>query len=121
MGQTQASISDTNNSGAEYEQHKHQKGGFRLRDELSNLKSDLDALMTRTSSLSEKEGREAREKIISRFNSTKSAMKEFASDTSQQVHEGVEQASDYVQKRPVQSVLLAAVVGLALGALLRRG
>ena len=48
-------------------------------------------------------------------------MKEFASDTSQQVHEGVEQASDYVQKRPVQSVLLAAVVGLALGTLLRRG
>jgi hypothetical protein len=36
MGQTQASISDTNNGSAEYEQHKHQKGGFRLRDELSN-------------------------------------------------------------------------------------
>ena len=48
-------------------------------------------------------------------------MKDFASETGQQVHEGVEHAADYVQKRPVQSVLLAAVVGLALGALLRRG
>jgi ElaB/YqjD/DUF883 family membrane-anchored ribosome-binding protein len=121
MGQSQSSISETNNLGAEYEQHKHQKGGFRLRDELSNLKSDLDALMTRTSSISEKETREAREKIISRFNSAKSAMKDFANETGLQINEGVEQASDYVQKRPVQSVLLAAVIGLALGALLRRG
>ncbi len=121
MGQTQSSISENNNAGAEYEHLKHQKGGFRLRDELSNIKSDLDALMTRTSSITEKETKEAREKIISRFNSAKSAMKDFASETGQQVHEGVEHAADYVQKRPMQSVLLAAVIGLALGALLRRG
>lgn len=120
MAQMQSGSSETHNGGVEYEHVKSHTGGFRLRDEISNLKNDLDSLMSRTSSMTEKEAREAREKIISRFSEAKSAMRDFASETGQQVQEGVEHAADYVQKRPVQAVLFAAVIGLVIGSLLRR-
>lgn len=91
-----------------------------LRDELSNLKSDLDALMLHASALSENELRDARDRIMARFSSMRHAAKGIAEQASRQLIQGRDVTADYVRERPLQSVIVAAGVGILIGALLRR-
>ena len=91
-----------------------------LRDELSNLKSDLDALMLHASTLSESELREARDRILARFSSMQFAAKGIAEQAGRQFNQGREITTDYVREKPLQSVAIAAGVGMLIGALLRR-
>ena len=101
--------------------------GSRLRTELSNLKKDLDSLMSRASSLNENDLRNARDRIMTRFSAMQASAKGFASDANrrageakQQLNQGVETGTEYVKERPLQSVAIAAGIGFVLGALFRR-
>ncbi len=91
-----------------------------LRDELSNLKKDLDALMSHASTLSESELRDARDRIMAKFSSMRHAAKGIVEQASRQLNLGRDVTADYVRERPLQSVVVAAGLGLLIGALLRR-
>lgn len=93
---------------------------LRMREELSNLKSDLDALMSHASTLNENELREARDRILARVTSMRYAARGFAEQASRQFSQGRDITADYVRDKPLQSVALAAGVGLLIGVLLRR-
>ncbi len=93
----------------------------RMRDELSNLKSDLDALMSHASTLNDFELREARDRILARFSSMRYAARGIADQAGRQFSQGRDLTADYVREKPIQSVAIAATVGLLLGALMRRG
>jgi ElaB/YqjD/DUF883 family membrane-anchored ribosome-binding protein len=122
--ETEIPISSTENSGARPDlrarsgQTAGQASG--LRDELSSLKGDLDALMLHASTLSESELREARDRIVARFSSMRYAAKGIAEQASRQLSQGRDVTADYVREKPLQSVALAAGVGMLIGALLRR-
>ena len=93
---------------------------LRMREELSNLKSDLDALMSHASTLNENELREARDRILARFSSVRHAARGFAEQAGRQFSQGRDLTADYVRDKPLQSVAIAAGVGLLVGAILRR-
>jgi ElaB/YqjD/DUF883 family membrane-anchored ribosome-binding protein len=97
-----------------------QASGASLREELTNLKSDLDALMSHASTLTDRELGEARDKIMSKFTSMRRAAKGVAYQASQQLNRGVDVTSDYVKDRPLQAIAIATGVGLLVGAVLRR-
>jgi ElaB/YqjD/DUF883 family membrane-anchored ribosome-binding protein len=110
----------------------------KVRTELLNLKSDLDTLMARASSLSDVELHDARDKMMAKFGSMRQTAKDMAgrasqrasdarqqlshkaSDAKQQLNQGVDVTTEYIKERPLQSVAIAAGVGFLLGALLRR-
>lgn len=92
----------------------------RMRDELSTLKSDLDALMSHASTLNEQELQEARDRILARFSSMRHAARGIAEQASKQFNQGRDITADYVRDKPLQSVAIAAGVGLLIGAMLRR-
>lgn len=94
--------------------------GERIRNELSNLKSDLDALIGKASSLSEAELREARDRLMEQFENWRHSARGFADQAGEQFYHGMDVTSDYVKEKPLQSVAIAAGVGLLVGALLRR-
>jgi ElaB/YqjD/DUF883 family membrane-anchored ribosome-binding protein len=92
----------------------------RIRDDLSNLKSDLDALMSHATTLNEQELSEARDRILARFSTMRFAAKGIADQAGHQFNQGREMTVDYVRDKPLQSVAIAAGIGLLLGALMRR-
>lgn len=121
----------------------------KIRSELLNLKSDLDTLMSRASSLSDSELHDAKDKMMAKFGTMQQSAKDMASRASQrasearqqlsqkasearsqlnqkaaeaktQLNQGVDVTTEYIQERPLQSVAVAAGVGFLLGALLRR-
>lgn len=91
-----------------------------LREELANLKSDLDALLTHASTLTDRELGEARDKMMIKFGSMQTAAKGMAAEAGRQITHGVDVTSDYVKEKPLQSVAIATGVGLLIGAVLRR-
>ncbi|SMP71630.1 DUF883 family protein [Noviherbaspirillum suwonense] len=84
-----------------------------LRSDLADLKKDLDALLGKASTLTDRELRDARDRLFAKFGSVKEAAQE-------QFQQGVGIASDYAKEKPMQAVAIAAGVGLLLGALTRR-
>lgn len=92
-----------------------------LRSDLTQLKSDLDALMGRASSMSDQELSEAHDRILSQFSSMRHAARGMAAEASRQLTRSVDVTTDYVKDKPMQSVAVAAGLGLFLGMLLRRG
>ncbi len=92
----------------------------RLRNELSNLKADLDALMSKATSLTDVELRDARDRLMQQLDSWRYSAKGMADQASEHLSQGMDMTSDYVKEKPLQSVAIAAGVGLVLGALLRR-
>jgi len=91
-----------------------------MREELNNLKSDLDALVSHASTLTESELREARDRILARISSMRYAARGMAAQASRQLSQGRDLTVDYVRDKPLQSVAIAAGAGLLLGMLLRR-
>lgn len=118
--ETEIPISSTDTSGGRPDIRSRSNQASGLRDELSHLKNDLDALMSHASTLSESELREARDRIMARFSSMRHAAKGIAEQASRQLSLGRDVTADYVRERPLQSVLVAAGMGLLIGALLRR-
>ncbi|MDB5759643.1 MAG: hypothetical protein JWM30_2932 [Burkholderia sp.] len=88
-------------------------GSGDLRSDLADLKKDLDALLGKASTLTDRELRDARDRLLSRFGTVKDAAQE-------QFQQGIDLASDYAKEKPMQAVAIAAGIGLLLGALTRR-
>jgi ElaB/YqjD/DUF883 family membrane-anchored ribosome-binding protein len=96
------------------------KAGEAASDELSNLKADLDDLISRIPSLSDIDLEEAKEKLMQKFAATRDTAQDMAEDAREQFDHGVECSRDYVKERPLQAVGYAAVAGFLLGLLLAR-
>ena len=94
--------------------------GIRLREELTHLKSDLDALLSHASTLTENELQEARDRLLDRFSSMRHAARSMAAQAGKQLSHGKDVTADYVRDKPLQSVAIAASAGLLLGMLMRR-
>ena len=97
-----------------------QNASSKMRAELSNLKQDLDDLMSRATSMSEMELSQARALLMEKYSSMQRSVKEIASEAGKQISHGADMTSDYVKERPLQSVAIATGVGLLIGAILRR-
>lgn len=105
-------------SGASRAEHKAGRangGSSMIREELVDLKSDLDALMAHAATLTETELREARDRMMARFSSMRFAAKGLANQASKQFNEGVDVTTDYVRQKPLQSVAIAGAIGILLG------
>lgn len=91
-----------------------------LRSELSLLKTDLDTLMSRASSMTDEELASAHTQLMAKFSSLRYAARGFADEASRQFNRGVETTHQYVKEKPMQSVGLAVGTGLLLGLLFSR-
>lgn len=96
------------------------QAGTTLRSDLALLKNDLDHLLSRASTLSDRELSEAYARMMTKFSSLRFAAKGMAVEARQQFNQGVDKTSEYVKDRPLQSVALASGFGLVLGLLMRR-
>ena len=114
------STSETSSVRREFQGASYGNEAPRLREELSNLKSDLDALMSHASTLTENELIEARDRIMTRFSSMRYAARGLADQAGKQINQGMDVTVDYVRERPLQSVAIAAGVGALMGLLLTR-
>lgn len=94
--------------------------GAVAKEEMTSLRADLDDMTSRISSYSESELTAAKEKILAKIESTRVAAKGIASEVTQQINHGVGVTTDYVKERPLQSVAVAAGVGILLGMLISR-
>lgn len=92
---------------------KRAASGGNLRSDLADLKKDLDALLGKASTLTDRELHDARDRLFTKFGSVKDVAQE-------QFQHGVDLASDYAKEKPMQAVAIAAGIGLLLGALTRR-
>ncbi|MEN3367450.1 MAG: hypothetical protein V7606_4724 [Burkholderiales bacterium] len=97
-----------------------QKSAATLRSELSSLKSDLDALVSRAPSMSDDELAQAHTRLMAQFSSLRYAAKGIASEASRQLNRGVETTTEYVKDKPMQSMAVAVGTGLLLGMLFKR-
>lgn len=84
-----------------------------LRRDLADLKKDLDALLGKASTLTDRELHDARDRLFVKFGSARQVAQE-------QFKHGMDVTCDYVKESPLQAVAIAAGVGLLLGALTRR-
>lgn len=97
-----------------------QQSAASLRTELSSLKSDLDALVNRSASLSDEELFQAHAQLMAKFSTMRYAARGIANEASRQLNRGVETTTTYVKDKPVQSVAVAVGTGLLLGLLFKR-
>lgn len=91
-----------------------------LRSQLASLKTELDSLVQRAMTMGDDELSHAHDEIMARFSSMRHAARGMATQASRQLKTGVDVTTGYVQEKPMQSVGVAAAVGMALGLLLSR-
>jgi ElaB/YqjD/DUF883 family membrane-anchored ribosome-binding protein len=114
------SIGSTGSSGASGSGDMQSEAGPALREELASMKKDLDALLARASTLSDRELSRARDQLMSQFNTMQESAKGMAVQARQQLDRSVDLTSDYVRDKPLQSVAIAAGVGMLLSVILGR-
>ena len=122
---SQPSGNGSDRTSAAKEAYGDMKGAARrtsatLRSELSNLKNDLDALVSRSSNLSDEELGQAHAQLMAKFSSVRSAARGMASEAGRQLNRSMETTTEYVKEKPMQSVAVAIGTGLLLGMLFRR-
>jgi ElaB/YqjD/DUF883 family membrane-anchored ribosome-binding protein len=118
-GESSGRTGSTYQSGVGDNRTSGQQTGEALRTELSNLKSDLDTLMSRASTLTDRELSDAKDRLLGKYRSMRYAAKGMADQATQQFNQGVEATTDYVKDRPLQALAIATGIGLLLGAVLR--
>jgi ElaB/YqjD/DUF883 family membrane-anchored ribosome-binding protein len=94
--------------------------GAVAKEEMTSLRADLDELTSRLASLSEVELTAAKEKILAKIDAIKLAAKGVTTDVGQQLNHGVDVTTEYVKERPLQSLAVAAGIGILLGMLISR-
>lgn len=94
--------------------------GGNLRSDLADMKKDLDALLAKASTLTDRELRDARDRLLARFGTMRVAAQDMAGQAQERLSQGVDMTSEYVKERPVQALAIAAGIGLVLGAITRR-
>ncbi|HEV2610362.1 MAG TPA: DUF883 domain-containing protein [Noviherbaspirillum sp.] len=106
-------------------------GSAGMRSQLTGLKADLDALVNRAPGMSDDELAVEHAKLMAKYNSLRFAAKGLASQATQQLsvgyenasrqfNRGVETTTGYVKEKPMQSVAVAAGAGLLLAMLFKR-
>lgn len=94
--------------------------GVVAHQEVTGLRADLDNLIANLASFSELELIAAKENILAKVEATKVAARGVTADVSQQFNRGVDVTTDYVKERPLQSVGIAAAIGVLVGMLISR-
>lgn len=94
--------------------------GAVAKGEMATLREELDSLTSRISTMSELELADAKERLLAKMESTKVAAKGVAAEVTQQFNHGVDVTTDYVKERPLQSMAVAAGIGILLGMLISR-
>lgn len=89
-------------------------------DELSNLRADLDDLISRLPSLSDIDLEQAKEKLMNKIEDAQEAARDLAYDAREQLDYSVDYTRDCIKEHPFQSVGYAAGFGFLLGLLLSR-
>jgi len=111
-----------------------------LRSDLTSLKSDLDALVNRSASMSDEELSAEHARLMAKFSSVRHAARGIASEATrqfsrsmetatqqfnrametgtEQFNRGMETTTEYVKEKPMQSVAVAVGTGLLLGLLM---
>ena len=117
---TTATFGEATNLRKDSQSIHHSSAATGLREELSRLKNDLDALMSHASTLTETELREARDRILARFSSMRYTAYGMVTQAGKQLSQGKNMTLDYVRNKPLQSLAIAAGAGLLLGMLIRR-
>jgi len=97
-----------------------QRVGEKLRNELTNFRDELDALLSRASSISDEELSAENARLMAKYSSVKYAAKGLAEQANRQISHSVDMASEYVKDRPLQSLLGAIGAGLFIGMLFGR-
>jgi ElaB/YqjD/DUF883 family membrane-anchored ribosome-binding protein len=109
-------MQSSNSNGADSADDIRSRAG----NEFSNLKADLNDLISRIPSLSDIDLQSAKEKLLDKYESSRVSARAYAADAREKLNHGVEVGGEYVKERPLQSIALAAGVGLLLGALISR-
>jgi len=117
MGNAASKAGDTLSTGAKRAGSQLTDAG---RNETTNLKADLDDLISKIPHLSEADLTAAKQKLLDTYNSAKISASDLAAQAKDKMSRGVEVGGEYVKEKPLQSVGIAAVVGLLVGALIAR-
>ena len=88
--------------------------------EMSNLRDELDDLISRMPSLSDVDLEEAKDKLMEKMASAKVVAKIVAADARKHFNDGVDCSRGYVKEHPLQAVGYAAAIGFLLGLLVSR-
>jgi ElaB/YqjD/DUF883 family membrane-anchored ribosome-binding protein len=94
--------------------------GSAASEEISNLRADLDDLISRIPHLSDIDLEEAKEKLMNRIASTREAAQDMAHDAREQFDYGMERTKECVREHPLESIGYAAAAGLLIGLLMSR-
>lgn len=94
--------------------------GAAASSEMSNLRADLDDLISRMPGLSDIDLEEAKEKLMAKMASTKELAKNMAAEAREHFNDGVDCSREYVKENPLQAVGYAAAIGFLLGLLVSR-
>lgn len=89
-------------------------------DEMAKLKADLDDLISRIPSLSDIDLNIAKEKLLEQVAIAREAANQAGSSAREKLNQGVEVAGGYVKEKPLQSVAVAAGIGVLIGMLIAR-
>jgi ElaB/YqjD/DUF883 family membrane-anchored ribosome-binding protein len=89
-------------------------------DELSNLRADLDDLISKLPSLSDIDLEKAKDNLMQKIAETKETARDVAHDAREQLDHGIECSREYVKERPLQSVGYAVAIGFLVGLLTSR-
>ncbi len=89
-------------------------------DEMLKLKADLDDLIARLPSLSDIDLNAAKEKLLQQVAVAREATNQATASAREKLNQGVEVAGGYVKEKPLQSVAVAAGVGILIGMLIAR-
>lgn len=94
--------------------------GATAKEELAQLRADLDDLTNRMPNLSDIDLNAAKEKLAAKISAAKAASMEAANNARDQFNRGVEVTGEYVKEKPIQSVSMAAAFGVLIGMLISR-
>jgi len=89
-------------------------------EEMSNLKADLDDLVTRVPFLSDVDLNAAKDKLVAKMSAAKKSAIETAGQAKEKFNQGVDATEGMVKDKPFQAIGVAAGVGLVLGLVLAR-
>ncbi|MES2104785.1 MAG: DUF883 domain-containing protein [Pseudomonadota bacterium] len=89
-------------------------------DEMLKLKADLDDLIARLPSLSDIDLNAAKEKLLQQVAVAREATNQATASAREKLNQGAEVAGEYVKEKPLQSVAVAAGVGILIGMLIAR-
>ena len=112
---TTAGNEENGNSGND----AHADKAAQLRGQLTQLKSELDTLITDAATLTEAELADAHARLMLKFGSFRVIAKSMAANAGDKLNQGKEITYERVRSHPMQSVAIAASAGMLMGLAMR--